>query len=165
MWFIHDRTDQCTEFGNPVATCIYSLPKVNCSIFVSRKGFGSKQCIHPLCNRVTPGMLFSRLDSNPLPWMTWYTRWKDDEEGADACFGLAFAAGLPVLIREFCIAFESRVTGSPVPAKVSSLSSWIRTFSVRSLTNVLSPLEILIHERDPPPDEVSILISTPCAPW
>ena len=68
------------------------------------------------------------------------------EERADACFGLDFAASLPVLIQEFCTDFESWVTGSPVPAEVCSLSSWIRAFSVKSLTNLLRPLEILIHQ-------------------
>ena len=36
--------------------------------------------------------------------------------------------------------------GLTVLAKVSSLSSWIRILSVRYLTNLLSALEILIHD-------------------
>ena len=74
---------------------------------------------------------------------------ENDEEWGAVCFGLAFAADLSALIREFATILESGVTGLTVLAKVSSLSSWIRFFFVRSLTNLLSPLKILIHEWIP----------------
>ena len=76
-----------------------------------------------------------------------------DEERGAVCFGLAFAADLSALIREFATIFRSGVTGLTVLAKVSSLSSWMRIFSVRSPTNLLSPLKILIHEWYPSLDK------------
>ena len=78
--------------------------------------------------------------------MNWNTAGDDDEEWGAVCFGLAFAADLSALCRAFATIFEFGVTGLTVLSKVSSLSSWIRIFSVRSLTNLLSPLKILIHE-------------------
>ena len=58
------------------------------------------------------------------------------------------------------LSLEFHATGSPLLSKVSSLFSRIRTFSIRSLTNLLSPVEILIHEWDSSLDNDSILIST-----
>ena len=110
--------------------------------FFSRKRFVSKQCLHHLCNR----------KAHFVEWIGIPVGVIDEERGA-VCFGPAFAADLSALIREFATIFRSGVAGLTVLAKVSSLSSWIRIFSVRSPTNLLSPLKILIHEWCPPLDK------------
>ena len=56
---------------------------------------------------------------------------------------------------------DSWTTSCPAFAVISSVSTRCRVFSVKSLTNLLSPLEILTHGWDPSPGKESILISIP----
>ena len=67
---------------------------------------------------------------------------KNDEEEDGVGFGFSFAADLSALVREYSKILDS----CPVLAEESSFSHGIRAFSVRSLTNLLSPFEILIHD-------------------
>ena len=64
----------------------------------------------------------------------------EEEDGVD--FEFAFAADLSALGREYSTILDS----CPVRTEESSFSHGIRAFSVRSLTNLLSPFEILIHD-------------------
>ena len=54
----------------------------------------------------------------------------------------SFVADLSALVREYSKILDSW----PVLAEESSFSHGIRAFSVRSLADLLSPFEILIHD-------------------
>ena len=69
---------------------------------------------------------------------------EDDEEEDDVGFDFAFGKILSALVREYSTILDS----SLVLAEESSFSHGLRAFSDRSLTNLSSPSEILIHDWD-----------------
>ena len=91
------------------------------------------------------------------------------------CEGGGAEVGLDLLIRcrvclpsvrEWCTILVSCWTGLTVPSEsFSSLLPGVRSFAVRSLTNLSRPLEILTHEEDPSPDRELIRTSIRRFPW
>ena len=142
-------------------------PKFNCSVFFSNNILSmSKQCNHSLRNVMTESsVLFqSRFNIKPFPGIGICSKegcWIEIEFGSN----FAFALGLSVSFWEYGTILNSWELGCTVLAESFSSSSGIRDFSVKSLTNFLSPFAILTQDWELCPDKDSILISIPGFPW
>ena len=143
--------------------------KFNCSVFFTKNIFlMSKQCNHSLRDVMTYRVVYlcgsGSIPSHFLSGIGICSKegcWIELEFGSN----VAFALGPSISFGECGSILNSWELGCSVRAESFPSSSWIRNFSIRSLTNLLSPFEILTKNCELSPDKDSWGLKSPVNSW
>ena len=156
-WPVHNRIGQCTEFGTADLNSSFDLQ-------ISIAPSSSRGRVPCLSNAIILFEIGNLWASFCVTWIGIFSA-EDEGRGYEVGFVFSFDASLSAPVRECCTIVDSWTTGCPVLAEVFAILPWIRLFTVKSLTGLLRPLEILNHDWVPSLDKKSTLISTPGFTW